>query len=311
MIWRRTIRNGNISINQIIYLPLRLFSVSLVFMLWDVDIRFRIFVFSLFSIPLTLAIKVWFILSIFLSNSWSDVSVKFCLISISLNFWSKVNCVSENRVFSTFVTFISAIKSCFRAFPSDRTLFTMLFVFWISFSKWTVKLFTFARLWSGTIVFNCFKPSTSIWSWLFLWVTALTSRLRLLCSRRRASYACFIISLLFLSPRNDSCKSALEGVFSRTPTFVFVLATSFAISVILWFNWITYFSRFWRDCVSCRINSIMHCNGCPLWMFPPLEELVWKHQLGKTLPEAQHTEKSEWTLLVPLLTLIYQSSNYI
>jgi hypothetical protein len=49
-------RNGYISINQIIYLPLRLFSVSLVFMVWDVDIRFRIFVFSLFSIPLTLAI---------------------------------------------------------------------------------------------------------------------------------------------------------------------------------------------------------------------------------------------------------------
>jgi uncharacterized protein YhaN len=24
-----------------------------------------------------------------------------------------------------------------------------------------------------------------------------------------------------------------------------------------------------------------------------LEQLVWKHQLGKTLPEAQHTEKSE------------------
>ena len=123
-------------------------------MVWDVAVRFWIFVFILFSIPFALAVKAWFILSIWLSNSWSDVSVKFYLISLSMNFLSKYTCVSDNRVFSTFFTFISAIHSCFRAFPSDRTLLTMLFVLWISFSKWTVKLFTFARLWSGTIVFN-------------------------------------------------------------------------------------------------------------------------------------------------------------
>jgi hypothetical protein len=41
--------------------------------------------------------------------------------------------ISNICIFSTFVTFTSVIKSCFRAFLSDRTLFTMLFV---SLSFW-------------------------------------------------------------------------------------------------------------------------------------------------------------------------------